>query len=176
MDCLLKPEKFDTLPEDSESTKIFNYWLRTFEGFIATAGAKAGENEEINKLALLTNFLTHKTYSFIAEAATYDKAKTALTRAYHKQKNVVFARHLLMTRTQRPGESIVEYFHSLRKLARDCDFAQVTPEQYRDELTRNAFINGLASSSIRQCLLEVDGTDFKLATERAKILDRAQHQ
>ena len=117
MDRLLKPEKFDTLPEDLESTKIFNYWLRTFQGFIATVAANAGKNEEINKLALLTNFLTHKTYLFIAEAATYDEAKTALTRAYHKQKNVVFARHLLMTRTQRPDESIAEYVHSFRELA-----------------------------------------------------------
>ena len=99
MDRLLKPEKFDTLPKNSESTKIFDYWLRIFKGFIATVAANAGENEEINKLALLTNFLIHETYSFIAEAAIYDEAKTALTRAYHKQKSVVFARHLLMTRT-----------------------------------------------------------------------------
>ena len=117
MDRLLKLEKFDTLPEDSVSTKIFNYWLRTFEEFIATVAANTGENEEINKLALLTNFLTHKIYSFIAEAATYDEAKTALIRAYHKQKNVVFARHILMARTQRPGESIAEYVHSFRELA-----------------------------------------------------------
>ena len=81
-----------------------------------------------------------------------------------------------MTRTQCPGESIAEYVHSLRELARDCDFVQVTAEQYRDELTRDAFINGLASSSIRQRLLEVDGIDFKTAIERAEILDRAQHQ
>ena len=151
MDRLLTPEKFNTLP--------------------------AGENEEINKLALLTHFLTHKTYSCIAEAAAYDEAKTALTRAYDKQKNAVFARHLLMTRTQRPGESIAEYVPSLREPARDSDFVQVTAEQYRDELTRDAFINRLASSSIRQRLLEVDGTDFKTAIERAlhEILDRAQH-
>ena len=91
MDRLVKPEKYDILPEDSKSTKIFNYCLRTFEGFIATAAANGGENKEINKLALLTSFLTHEIYSFIAEAATYDKAKTALTRAYHKQTNDVFA-------------------------------------------------------------------------------------
>ena len=93
MDRLLRPEKFDTLSEDSASTKIFNYWLRTFEKFIATVATNAGENKEINKLALLTNFLTRKTYLFIAEAATYDEAKTTLTRAHHKQKSVVFARY-----------------------------------------------------------------------------------
>ena len=49
MDRLLKPEKFDTLSEDSKSTKIFNYWLRIFEGFIAAVAANAGENEEIKQ-------------------------------------------------------------------------------------------------------------------------------
>ena len=137
--------------------------------------ANAGENEEIYKLALLTNFLTHKTHSFAAEAATYDEAKIAFTRAYHKQKSVVFARHLLTSKTQRPGESIAECVHFLRELARDCDFIQVKAEQYRDELTRDVFINGLASSSIRQSLREVDDMDFKTAIERAETLDRGQH-
>ena len=80
-----------------------------------------------------------------------------------------------MTRTQRPGESIVEYVHSLRELARDCDYVQVIAEQYKDERKGDAFINGLASSGIRQRLLEVDDVDFKTATERAKTLGRAQH-
>ena len=60
MNRLLRPEKFDTSPEDSESTKIIDYWLRIFEGLIAAVVGNAGGNEEINKLALLINFLTHK--------------------------------------------------------------------------------------------------------------------
>ena len=123
MDRLLKPEKFDTWPEDSESTKIFNYWLRTFEGIVATVAANAGENEEINKLLDSQNLI------FYCGSCHLRRSQTALTRAYHKQKNVVFVRHLLMTRTQRPGESIAECVPSLRELARDCDFVQVTKSQ-----------------------------------------------
>ena len=78
MDRLLKPEKFDTLPEDSVSTKIFNYWLRTFEGFIATVAANAGENEEINKLALLTNFLTHKSIHLLQKLPPTTKPRPLL--------------------------------------------------------------------------------------------------
>ena len=52
MDRLLKPEKIDILPEDSESTKIFHCWLLIFEGFIAAVAANTGENDEINKPAL----------------------------------------------------------------------------------------------------------------------------
>ena len=173
MDRLLRPEKFDNLPEDSESKKIFECWLCTFEGFIAAVAANAGENKKTNKLALLTNFLTHKTYSFIAQVTTYDEDHTSLTRAYHQQKSVAFARLLLMTRTQRSSEIIAEYFHSPQELARDFDFVQITAEQCRDELTRDVLVNGLASSSIRQYLLEVDDIDFKATIER-ETLDRAQ--
>ena len=94
MDRLLKPDKLEVLPEDAEASNIFDYWLRTFEGFLQTVIANAEEvNEEntINKLALLTNFLTHRTFSFIAEATTYDEAKTALIGAYHKKKSEIFA-------------------------------------------------------------------------------------
>ena len=94
MNRLLKPDKLEVLPEDAEASNIFDYWLRTFEGFLQTVIANAEEvNEEntINKLALLTNFLTHQTFSFIAEATTYDEAKTALIGAYHKKKSEIFA-------------------------------------------------------------------------------------
>ena len=80
-----------------------------------------------------------------------------------------------MTTTQRPGESIAEYVLSLRELAKDCDCVQVTAEQYKDEFTRDAFIYGLASFSIRQRLLEGDDIDFKTSIEQAETLDRAQH-
>ena len=134
--------------------------------------ADAGENEEINRLTLLTNFLTYKTSSFIAEAVAYDEPKTALAMAYHKQMSVVFARHLLMIRTQRSGESIAEYVHSLRELARDCDFVQVITEQNRDEFTRDTFINKLASSSIQQRLLEVDMIINKISKAQMSVSKR----
>ena len=78
MDRLLKPEKFDTLPEDSESTKIFNYRLRTFGGFVATVASNAGKNEEINKLAMLTNFLTHKPYLLLRKLPPTTKPRPLL--------------------------------------------------------------------------------------------------
>ncbi|XP_026689427.2 retrovirus-related Pol polyprotein from transposon opus [Ciona intestinalis] len=60
-------------------------------------------------------------------------------------------------------------------LAKECVFTDVTKEKYRDELTRDAFINGLNSTAIRQRLLEVDELDLRKAHELADSLDRAQH-
>ena len=71
----------------------------------------------MNKLGLLMNYLTHKTYSFVADTRSYDEARQALNNTYHKPKNVIFARHLLMTRTQKETETIDEYVHALNQLA-----------------------------------------------------------
>ena len=47
---------------------------------------------------------------------------------------------------------------------------------YREELTRDSFINGLASSSIRQRLLTNDDLTLVQASELADSLDHAQRQ
>ena len=110
----------------------------------------------------------------VADAPDHASAETALRNAYHKQKNLVFARHLLMSRTQNSGESIAEYVHALKQLARDCNFQAVSAEQYRNKLTSDAFILGITSSAIRQWLLEEDKLTFQDAVTKAELLDGAQ--
>ena len=48
-----------------------------------------------------------------------------------------------MSRVQNSGESIAEYVHALKQLARDCEFQQVSADRYRDELTRDSFTTEL---------------------------------
>ena len=49
-----------------------------------------------------------------------------------------------------------------------------TAEQYREELVRDSFINGIASPLIRQRLLENTRLDLKTAFDQANSLDLAQ--
>jgi len=88
----------------------------------------------------------------------------------------VFARHLLATRRQLPGESLHQFLQVLKTLSKDCSFRAVTAEQYRWELERDAFINGLASAAVRQRLLEKDDLTLEAALEQAYSLERAQQQ
>ena len=176
MDRLLKPDKLDVLPEEADSTKVYEYWLKTFESFIAEVERNAQEGANVDKLALLTNFLTPRTYPYISNATSYENAKTALRNAFCKRKNVVFARHVLMTRVQRTDESIAEYVHNLQTLAKDCDFEAVTAQEHKDMLTRDAFINGLTSARIRLRLLEEDELDLRTAVKRAEMLELAKIQ
>jgi len=166
MDKLLRPSKLEILPEEPEAIKVYDYWLKTFDSFLEAVTAAAENADGINKLGLLTNFLTHQTYSFIAEATTYDDACEALKIAHHKRQNVVFTGRLLMTRVQNPTESIDEYVHVLRQLTRDCEFQDVNARTYQDELTRDAFINGINSSIIRQRLLEEEQLDLTSAIKK----------
>jgi len=75
-----------------------------------------------------------------------------LKNLYIKKKNNVYTRHLLVSRRKGTDEAISEFLHILKGLTKDCAFSDVTADMYREELTRD-FINGLASSAVRQRLL-----------------------
>ena len=62
----------------------------------------------------------------------------------------------------------------LTKLSKGCNFTNVTGEEYRKEMIRDAFINGITSHSIRQRLLENAKLSLEQAFETARTLDSAQ--
>ena len=94
------------------------------------------------------NCLSPSDYPCVEDAADYEDVVRILKSLYVKQKHV-YAR-LLVSRHQLQGETLPEYLQVLKSLAEDCTFSEVTAATYREELTRDAFINGLSSASIRQ--------------------------
>ena len=64
----------------------------------------------------------------------------------------VFVHHLLATKKQRQDESIEDFFQSLKRLHRDCNFRDRTAKQVGDEAVRDVFICGIMSLVIRQRL------------------------
>ena len=100
--------------------------------------------------------------------------KNTLEKLYVKSPNEVFAQHLLATRRQQCSETLDVFFQNLRKLSKDCKFKAVSAEQYRDEMLRDAFINGLLSPEIRQRLLENDKLTMDSAFDKASSMDVAQ--
>ena len=65
---------------------------------------------------------------------------------------------------------------ALRWLHKDCNFQAVTAEQNGDDATQEAFIHGLQSARIRQCLLENVTLDLQTAFNQACAKDVAQKQ
>ena len=169
MKRLLKPERLDCDPSSSTAAQEWSHWLKTFENFLA-----ALPEENLNKLGLLTNFVSPKIYQTISECVTYDSAISVLRSQYIKPKNEVFARHRLATCRQQVGESLDKYFQALKTLSKDCNFRAVTAAQYCEESIRDAFISGIQSASIRQRLLENNTLDLATMFDQARALDSAQ--
>ena len=74
------------------------------------------------------------------------------------------------------GETLSDNLQVLKTLAKECTFSEVTVATYREELTRDAFIIGLSSTSIRQRLLEKAEITLVQAFELAESLDRTHRQ
>jgi len=134
----------------------------------AEAGQAAiNPDVEVNRKGLLVNFLSPAVYCYAEDCETYDEALVILKRVREKKKNDVFARHLLAIRKQRTAESLQQFLQALKLLSKECTFQAVSAEQYREELIREAFINGLNSQGIRQTRLEKDDISSEAKDESA---------
>jgi len=108
----------------------------------------------LDKLGVLTNFVSPRIYEAVADCSTYEVAIKILKDLYVKPSNEIFARYCVATRRQKARESLDEFLQALKMLSKECNFKTVTAEQYKEEAVRDAFISGLQSSLIRQRLLE----------------------
>ena len=59
-------------------------------------------------------------YPCVVDAADYEDEVRILKSLDVKQKNTVYARHLLVSRHQLQGETLPEYLQVLKSLAKDC--------------------------------------------------------
>ncbi|KRY84767.1 Retrovirus-related Pol polyprotein from transposon 17.6, partial [Trichinella pseudospiralis] len=168
MDRFLKPERLDVDPSSPTSSEQWKHWLATFENFLA-----ALPRENLDKTSLLVNFVSPRIYSSITGSRTYEDAIQSLKSIFEKPVNEIYARHLLATRKQLPGESIDEFLRALNALAVACDCKPVTAVQYREELVRDAFVRGIHSQTIRQRLLESRSLDLASIYELPSVLDAA---
>ena len=170
MDKALRPERLDVLPNAPDSSKVFNHWKKTFENYMSTFAA------ETNKLFILINLVSPDVYDLFSQDATYDTAIATLTNCYVKTPNEVYARHLLATRKQQPGESFDTYLTALRSLAKDCNFKPETAETYQNESIRDAFIAGTHSDTVHQRLLEKKEISLDEMIDTARSLESAEQQ
>ena len=147
----LQPEKLTIDPNSHLAEDEWKFWLKIFTNFVKAL--PRGENT-INKLKVLTAHLSAPIYKLISEETTYESAVTALQKLFVKPKNEIYARHMLATTKQDTDESVDEFILRINKLSQDCNFTAVSAQEYKDDIKRYSFINGLSSNFIRQRLLE----------------------
>lgn len=116
--------------------------------------ATTSDDVDGDKLAALVSCATPEVFEYFDHCQSFVEAETILEKLYVKQPNDIFARHLLRIAKQKSNQTLEDFRCSLMKLAKDCDFRDATALQYKDDMMRDSFINGLCSSEIRQRLLE----------------------
>ena len=169
MEKLLRPEKFEGC--EGTSSEQWRHWHRTFTNFLDSIK----EVSDPAKLQLLINYVSPSVYSYISECSNYVDAVKVLESVFAKPPNEIFARHRLAIRKQQGSETIDQFLHSLKRLAKDCAFRDVTADIYTKEAVRDAFITGLSSSLIRQRLLEKQTLSLEEAVLQARSMETAQH-
>ena len=128
----------------------------------------------VNKLRVLANCVSHQVCDHVDECETYEAAIEILKSLFVKTFNTILARHLLATAKQEPDQSLDDFLLTLTQLSKDCNFANVTGEECRNEMIRDAFINDFSSHAIWQRLLENRALTLKRAFEQARALDSSK--
>jgi hypothetical protein len=75
--------------------------------------------------------------------------------------NIPFERYRFNRRSQEPGETYDQYRTALRKLAENCDFGSITP----DELLRDRLVFGIRDARTRERLLREPALTLKRTDE-----------
>lgn len=172
MERYMKPDRLSVDPSAADADRTYKHWFRTFENFIQSLTGP--ESIAFNKLNLLINYIDPNIYEYISECDDFENAIQTLKELYVKPKSVILARHVLSTRKQKASETLDQFLNELKTLAKECDFHPVSAEEYKSEMIRDAFINGLSSNIIRQRLLENRILDLQTAFDKARALDVAQ--
>ena len=193
MDRLLRPKTLETEPTDSNAEKIFKHWKLTFENYLestitAVPAGTPGDDVSLaaeqtaiaannrKKLHGLINCISPDIFEMI-DGTTYDSAIDSLTKLYVRPTNIVYNRHQLIACKQDAGQPIDTFLQNLQRHAKACNFKAVTAEQNKNEYMRDALINGIASTHIRQRLLENMGElSLEQASTQARALEQAQSQ
>ena len=171
MERILRPERLDLDPNTPSCSKIWKHWLRTFTCFL-----NATQSLELDKLDTLVNYVSPNVYEHIMDCESFESAVITLQNLFVRPVNEVFARHLLATSKQEPGQKLTQFFQKLKSLAKDCDFKSVSAEQNENDAIRDAFISGMTSANIRQRLLENRSLSMQSALDQATSLEMALEQ
>ena len=173
---LHKSSRLDGDPSSPNGSKQFKHWLGVFTSFLEMCEATSAAQEALapNRLQILFTYVSADVHEHVQDCETYDDAIQKLRNIFIIAPNVVFARYQLATRKQLPRETLEDFYQSLHMMSKHCGLRDVTAEEYWNELVRDAFINGTASHSIRQRLLENSQLTVTQAFDNARSLRTAQ--
>ena len=142
MERILCPDQLKTDATSPNAEKEYKHWKRTFNNFMDEC-----QDNAPNKLRCLTRHVSSEIFEYNADVEAFDTAIAILDKIFIQKKYELFSRHLLATRKQQPSDSLDEFLQELHRLSKDCQLSAVSAQNYRQELVRDAFINGISFNS-----------------------------
>lgn len=110
----------------------------------------------------------------IISEMTYDEV-TQLLENYYPKQNDIIEQHKLLSRVQKPDESISEYVTALKRQVSSCKLTCSACEApVSDLFLRAQFIRGIHDSTIRENLLQQKDLTFDLAVEKSLAIEASK--
>lgn len=160
---------FDKYDEDTEDFETYTDRLTAFfrmQGipedkkvlcFVSLMGPKLFQ--------LLKNLLYPQNF----ENKTFEELKQILKEHLNPRPLIIPARHALLNRKQKEGETIAQYLAELRKLAAPCKY----PDTMLNIVLRDIFVSGLHSRAILDRLFEEDDITLEKTVDIAAAIEKA---
>ena len=139
------------LPKNPTSDQ-WKWWRKCFiDGLIINE-----ITEDAHKLTLLRTHAGPDLFSLLGPVTAFDDALLVLDQQFQTPTRILYARHQLLTCSQKPGELISDFVKRLKILAHKCECTAVSAVEHQNHLLRDALVAGISSDSIRARLLELD--------------------
>ena len=138
------------LPSNPSPEK-WKWWKKCFEDGLRINGT----TEDADKLVFLRTFVGSDYFTLLESSATFADTLRTLDRQFLKPTRVLFARHQMLSASQKDDESIVQYSGRLKRLVEDCECTRLTVQAHKDHLVRDALLSGFSPDDIRARLLEL---------------------
>ena len=112
MEKYLRPSELSLDPNTPNCGDEWMRWKDNFTNFLS-AIPEAQNPSGANNLKLLKAHVACPAYNLIKDCASYKDAIKLLDERYIRPVNIIYARHLLASRKQKPSESVKSYVEDL---------------------------------------------------------------
>ena len=92
----LKPQTLELESSDPDAGKKLTHWIRCVTSFIKSMDTD--KDDPVDHLEVLIQLVSHQLYELIEEAANFDAAIKILKDQFIKSPNIIYARHMLITK------------------------------------------------------------------------------
>ena len=140
------------LPENPTSNQ-WKWWKTCFMD-----GLGINEiTEDAHKLTFLRSHAGAELFSLLEGATDFNTAIGILDAQFETPTRVLFARHNLLSCKQKPEENVNDFVKRLKILVQRCECVDISADEHKNLLLRDALVNGVHSDQVRVRLLELDG-------------------